>query len=158
MTRLLRLLLFVILAATPLLAHAVEPEEMLSDPHLEARARAISAGLRCLVCQNESIDDSSAALAHDIRVLVRARLLAGDSDQQIRDYLVSRYGNFVLLKPPFEPGTYLLWLAPVLALAAGGGAIFLSWRRRVTPAPAPLTAAEHARLASLVTNPPSDGE
>jgi cytochrome c-type biogenesis protein CcmH len=157
MTRLLRLLVLLALTLAPLFAHAVEPEEMLSDPHLEARARAISAGLRCLVCQNESIDDSNAALAHDIRVLVRRRLLAGDSDQQIRGFLVSRYGNFILLKPPFEPGTYLLWLAPLLVLAAGTGAIFMNRRRKAPVAPAAsLTAAEQARLASLVTPPKGD--
>ena len=105
MKRALQILVLVALVVAPLLARAVEPAEMLPDPHLEARARAISAGLRCLVCQNELIDESNATLAHDIRVLVRERLLAGDSDQQIRDFLVSRYGNFILLKPPFEPGT-----------------------------------------------------
>jgi cytochrome c-type biogenesis protein CcmH len=155
MTRLLRFFLLVVLTLAPLLARAVEPEEMLSDPHLEARARAISAGLRCLVCQNESIDESNATLAHDIRVLVRTRLLAGDSDQQIRDFLVSRYGNFILLKPPFEPGTYLLWLAPVFVLGAGGLAIFLSARRKRPAPPLPLSASEAARLAALVT-PPED--
>jgi len=153
MRRLVRILVLAALVLAPLLAHAVEPEEMLSDPKLEARARAISAGLRCLVCQNESIDDSNAALAHDIRVLVRERLLAGDSDQQIRDFLVARYGNFVLLKPPFEPGTYLLWLTPLLLLLGGGGGIYLNARRKVPAAPAELTAAEKARLAAIVTPP-----
>jgi cytochrome c-type biogenesis protein CcmH len=151
MTRLLRFFLLVALTLAPLLARAVEPEEMLSDPHLEARARAISAGLRCLVCQNESIDESNATLAHDIRVLVRTRLLAGDSDQQIRDFLVSRYGNFILLKPPFEPGTYLLWLTPLLVLVGGGGAILLAARRKKSDAAAAdLTVAEETRLAAIV--------
>jgi cytochrome c-type biogenesis protein CcmH len=151
MTRLLRFFLLVALTLAPLLARAVEPEEMLSDPHLEARARAISAGLRCLVCQNESIDESNATLAHDIRVLVRTRLLAGDSDQQIRDFLVSRYGNFILLKPPFEPGTYLLWLTPLLVLVGGGGAILLAARRKKSDAaPVDLTVAEETRLAAIV--------
>jgi cytochrome c-type biogenesis protein CcmH len=155
MTRLLRFFLLIVLTLAPLLARAVEPEEMLSDPHLEARARAISAGLRCLVCQNESIDESNAALAHDIRILVRTRLLAGDSDQQIRDFLVSRYGNFILLKPPFEPGTYLLWLAPILVLGGGAVAIFLNGRRKTPAALPPLSASEEARLAALVA-PPED--
>src|SRR5262249_45079106 len=107
-TRLLVLLALML----PLLgsaALAVEPNEMLSDPTLEARARDISKGLRCLVCQNESIDDSGADLAHDLRVLVRERLTAGDSDAQVVDYLVKRYGDFVLLKPPVAPRTWLLW-------------------------------------------------
>jgi cytochrome c-type biogenesis protein CcmH len=156
MKRLVRILVLAALVLAPLLAHAVEPEEMLSDPKLEARARAISAGLRCLVCQNESVDDSNAALAHDIRVLVRERLLAGDSDQQIRDFLVSRYGNFVLLKPPFEPGTYLLWLTPLLLLLGGGGAIFWNTRRKAPAAPVELTAAEKARLAAIVTPPKAE--
>jgi cytochrome c-type biogenesis protein CcmH len=156
MKRLVRILAVAALLLAPLLAHAVEPAEMLSDPQLEARARALSAGLRCLVCQNESIDDSNATLAHDIRVLVRERLLAGDSDQQIRDFLVARYGNFILLKPPFEPGTYVLWLTPFLLLLAGGGAIFLNTRRKAPAAPADLTAAEKARLAAIVT--PAEGE
>jgi cytochrome c-type biogenesis protein CcmH len=155
MTRLLRFFLLIVLTLAPLLARAVEPEEMLSDPHLEARARAISAGLRCLVCQNESIDESNAALAHDIRILVRTRLLAGDSDEQIRDFLVSRYGNFILLKPPFEPGTYLLWLAPILVLGGGAVAIFLNGRRKTPAAAPPLSASEEARLAALVA-PPED--
>lgn len=156
MRRLARLLALVALLLAPLLAHAVEPEEMLSDPKLEARARALSAGLRCLVCQNESVDESHAALAHDIRVLVRERLLAGDSDRQIRDYLVSRYGNFILLKPPFEPGTILLWLSPFLALLAGGGMIVLNARRRTPAAPPELTDAEKARLAAIVPPPTAE--
>ena len=156
MRRFARIVVLAALVLAPLFAHAVESEEMLTDPKLEARARAISAGLRCLVCQNESIDESNAALAHDIRVLVREHLLAGDSDQQIRDFLVARYGNFILLKPPFEPGTYLLWLTPLLLLIAGGGAIYLNARRKVPAAPPALTAAEEARLAALVTPPKAD--
>ncbi len=154
MKRLFQALALAALVLAPLLARAVEPEEILPDPHLEARARAISAGLRCLVCQNESIDESNATLAHDIRVLVRERLLAGDTDQQIRDFLVSRYGNFILLKPPFEPGTYLLWLTPFLLLLAGGGAIYLNTRRKAAAvAPKELTPAEKTRLASIVIRP-----
>ncbi len=157
MKRALQILVLIALVVAPLLARAVEPAEMLPDPHLEARARAISAGLRCLVCQNESIDESNATLAHDIRVLVRERLLAGDSDQQIRDFLVSRYGNFILLKPPFEPGTYFLWLTPLLLLFAGSVVIYFNTRRKTASvAPKELTPAEKTRLASIVT--PSEGE
>jgi cytochrome c-type biogenesis protein CcmH len=109
-------------------AHAVEPAERLADPALEARARALSQELRCLVCQNQSIDESNADLAHDLRVIVRQRLLAGDTDQQVLDYIVARYGVFPLLDPPFAPATYLLWLTPpVLVLGAG---IFLLVRAR----------------------------
>ena len=104
-------------------AHAVEPAERLADPALEARARALSQELRCLVCQNQSIDESNADLAHDLRVLLRQRLAAGDTDRQVLDYLVARYGVFVLLDPPFAPATYLLWLTPP-ALVLGVG-IFL---------------------------------
>jgi cytochrome c-type biogenesis protein CcmH len=125
---------------------------MLSNPVLEARARAISEGLRCLVCQNQSIDDSNAPLAKDLRILVRERLKAGDSDRQIINFLVSRYGEFVLLKPRFEPKTFLLWLAtPVLLLAALYG-IALAYRRRKSAAvpPKPLTAGEERRLKHLL--------
>jgi cytochrome c-type biogenesis protein CcmH len=108
-------------SATPLApARAVEPDEVLTDAGLEARAREISAGLRCLVCQNQSIDDSHAPLAKDLRVLVRERLKAGDSDAAVRDYVVARYGEFVLLKPPFNLETLLLWLSPLLLLVTGG--------------------------------------
>jgi cytochrome c-type biogenesis protein CcmH len=131
---------------------AVEPSERLADPGLEARARTISATLRCLVCQNESIDDSSADLAHDIRVLVRQRLLAGQTDAQVRQAIVDRYGQFVLLKPPVEPATWLLWFGPVamLLVSFAGVAIWLN-RRRLTPIEAvPLTADERRRLDSLL--------
>ncbi len=111
------LLSLLLLLATHALA--VEPSERLTDPALEARARAISATLRCLVCQNKSIDDSNADLAHDIRVLVRRRLLAGDTDAQARQAIVDRYGQFVLLNPPVEPVTYLLWFGPAAMLLAG---------------------------------------
>jgi cytochrome c-type biogenesis protein CcmH len=135
----------------PRLAIAVEAREMLADPKLEARARALSADLRCLVCQNESIDESQAQLAHDLRVLIRQKIAAGDSDQAILDFLVSRYGNFILLKPPLKLETLLLWGTPILFLFCGGGAILLSLRRRA-PAekPTSLSAAEEARLAALV--------
>ena len=113
-------------------ALAVQPEEVLKDPALEHRARDISAGLRCLVCQNQSIDDSDAPLAKDLRVLVRERLTAGESDQQVREFIVRRYGEFVLLKPTFGPHTALLWLGPALVLLAGATGIGLALRRRRT--------------------------
>ena len=132
------------------IAFAVEPGEQLSDPVLEARARAIGRELRCLVCQNESIDDSQADLAHDLRVLLRERLQAGDTDAQAIKYLTDRYGDFVLLKPPVEPATYLLWSAPFLALALGGLGISL-YLRRHRPAPdLPLSEDERKRLADIL--------
>ena len=114
-------------------ALAVQPDEVLKDPVLENRAREISAGLRCLVCQNQSIDDSDAQLAKDLRLLVRERLAAGSSDQEVRDYLVQRYGEFVLLKPTFRAHNLLLWLAPVLVLALGALGVFAALRRRSPP-------------------------
>ena len=111
-------------------AFAVNPDEMLSDPTLEARARTISAGLRCLVCQNESIDDSDADLAHEIRVLVRERLKAGDTDDQVRQFLVDRYGEFVLLRPVIALHTLILWGAAPVILIVGGIALVLAARRR----------------------------
>ncbi|MGE5202244.1 MAG: cytochrome c-type biogenesis protein CcmH [Acidobacteriota bacterium] len=132
-------------------AWAVEPGERLDDPALEARARAISAELRCLVCQNQSLDDSSAELAHDLRVLIRERLKAGDSDEQVRAYLVRRYGEFILLKPPLQRDTYLLWYGPFVVLLLGGAAAMLFLRRRGRLAePAPLTAEERRRVAKLL--------
>jgi cytochrome c-type biogenesis protein CcmH len=152
---LIRCLLFLtLLLAAPFTAWAVQPDEMLVDPKLEARARAISAELRCMVCQNESIDESHAALARDLRLLVRERLLAGDSDDQVRAFLVQRYGDFILLKPPFKPTTLLLWAAPVLILLAGGTAIVLAVRRRrMSPGVAGagvLDESERKRLESLL--------
>jgi len=132
-------------------AFAVEPNEMLSDPALEARARALSQGLRCLVCQNESIDDSGASLAHDIRVLVRERIKAGDSDQQVIDFLVSRYGEFVLLKPPLSWHTVALWGLPPALLLVGIAVMIAMARRRAELPPAPaLSAAEEARVEDLL--------
>ncbi|WP_428647297.1 cytochrome c-type biogenesis protein [Roseibium sp.] len=122
------LLLSLALIAGPALA--VAPDEILDDPVLEARARALSAELRCMVCQNQSIDDSDAPLAKDLRVLVRERLVAGDSDGEVIDYLVSRYGEFVLLKPRFAWHTILLWAAGPIALVAGLIAIFAALRKR----------------------------
>ena len=111
-------------------AHAVDPREMLPDPVQETRARAISQGLRCLVCQNESIDESDADLAKDLRLLIRRRIVAGDSDQEVVDYVVQRYGDFVLLRPPFKGATAILWLGPLLFAAAGMIGIVVYYRRR----------------------------
>jgi cytochrome c-type biogenesis protein CcmH len=136
----------------PAAAVAVTPDEMLKDPALEARARHLSQELRCMVCQNQDIDDSAAPLAHDLRVLVRDRLKAGDSDSQVLDYLVARYGEFVLLKPRFELHTLLLWSLPPLALIAGMAGLFVAMRRRKAQhkEPPALSAAEQRRLATLV--------
>lgn len=111
-------------------AHAVQPDEMLKDPVLEARARNISKDLRCLVCQNQSIDDSDAPLAQDLRVLLRQRLEAGDTDQQAKDYLTARYGDYVLLTPPFRASTALLWLGPLILLGAAMSLTLAFYRRR----------------------------
>ena len=136
----------------PTAALAVTPDEMLKDPKLEARARHLSEELRCLVCQNQSIDDSAAPLAHDLRVLVRQRLEAGDTDRQVLDYLVARYGQFVLLRPRFEPETYLLWGLPPAALVAGMiGLYFVARRRRqVNTDVAALSTDEERKLSALV--------
>lgn len=132
--------------AVHLPALAVEPDEMLADPVLEQRAQDISRHLRCVVCQNQSIDDSDAPLAHDMRLLVRERLLAGDSNKQAMDYLVARYGNFVLLRPPFQANTWALWLAPFAVLAAALAGLFMQMRRRARPSPVPLSEEERALL------------
>ena len=149
-----RLALFALLIAlaAPTAALAVEPDEMLKDAALEARARDLSSELRCLVCQNQSIDDSAAQLARDLRLLVRERLTAGDSDQQVLNFLVARYGEFVLLKPRFELHTLLLWGLPPVVLVAGMIALFVTARRRQSAnlqAPA-LSAAEQHQIATLV--------
>jgi cytochrome c-type biogenesis protein CcmH len=130
-------------------AFAVKPDEMLANPVLEARARHISEGLRCMVCQNQSIDESDADLARDLRLLVRERLTAGDSDAQVVDYVVSRYGEFVLLKPRLSMHTVLLWAAPLLLLLAGGLAVFFSARSRRREAPS-LSPEEQARLEAIL--------
>jgi cytochrome c-type biogenesis protein CcmH len=134
---------------SPRPALAVEASEMLADPVLEARARALSAEFRCLVCQNESIDESGAPLAHDLRVLIREQLGAGRSDAEIREFLVARYGQFVLLRPRFGPETLLLWLGPFLILLGGAAMIWRSARLREASVDAPLSAEERARLVSL---------
>lgn len=143
------LVLFLALLATQ--AWAVLPDEVLPDPALEARAREISKGIRCLVCQNESIDDSNADLARDLRLLVRERLVAGDTDEEVRDYLVARYGEFVLLQPRFNAGNAALWLTGPVLLLAGGIAAFVYIRRRRPSAPEGLTAEEEARLTRLLS-------
>jgi cytochrome c-type biogenesis protein CcmH len=147
-----RLVLFaLLLLSTALPAGAVQPGEQLADPVLEARARTLSREIRCLVCQNESIDDSEADLAHDLRVIVRERILAGDTDEQVKAFLVARYGDFVLLKPPVRPSTWALWFGPfaVLALAAAGAGFYLT--RRQVPEAAPLDPAERAELDRLLS-------
>ena len=137
-------------------AGAVQPDEVMKDPALEARARRLSTELRCMVCQNQSIDDSDAPLAHDIRVLIRERIAKGDSNAAVRKFLVSRYGDFILLKPPFKLDTLLLWLSGPLTLALGGLGIWAASRRARAPTPA-LTAEEEKRLAEIAEDvgPPS---
>ncbi len=138
-------------AAAP--AHAVEADEVLSDPALEARARQISAGLRCLVCQNQSIDDSNAPLARDLRLLVRQRLTAGDTDADVERFLVARYGEYVLLRPPVSIRTVLLWATPLLLLLFAAGLLYAMFQGRGTAprsAPEPLSKEEEERLASII--------
>ncbi len=158
---------FAILALTAFLlagapAWAVEPNEMLKDPALEARARVISQDLRCLVCQNQSIDDSNAGLARDLRILVRERLLAGDSNSEVVDFVVDRYGDYVLLDPPFKASTLLLWLGPLVIMLLGAWAAFSFFRSRRGAAatagqPDDLTFAEQARLHELLAEDNEDG-
>ena len=143
------LALTLILSAAP--AFAVNPDEMLADPALEARARTLSAELRCMVCQNQSIDDSNADLAKDLRLLVRERIADGDSDDEVLNYIVSRYVEFVLLKPRFSVRTLLLWGAPVLLILAGGASLIVFARKRAgKPTGSKLTAEEQARLDELL--------
>lgn len=149
--RILSVLALCLAFAVPL--QALEPDEQLDDPALEARARDLSEQLRCMVCQNQSIDESDAPLARDLRLLVRERLQAGDSEREIKNFVVARYGEFVLLRPPFSARTALLWLAPVLLLAAGALALWLAWRRRGQASQvnaAPLSAEEDLRLSAVL--------
>jgi cytochrome c-type biogenesis protein CcmH len=156
--RWLRLLSTILLLVSATHAVAVQPDEMLKDPAQEARARELSKQLRCMVCQNQSIDDSDAPLARDLRILVRERLQAGDSNSQVLDFLVQRYGEFVLLRPRLHWRTALLWLAPPLLLIGGGLVLFLVARRRgasaaadaAAPQGGALTAEEERRLAALI--------
>ncbi|MFW8603644.1 cytochrome c-type biogenesis protein CcmH [Rhizobium leguminosarum] len=149
MMRRLLLAFALLLMAAP--AFAVNPDEVLADPALEARARALSAELRCMVCQNQSIDDSNADLAKDLRLLVRERITDGDSDEAVLNYIVSRYGEFVLLKPRVTVKTVLLWGAPVLLVLAGGLSLLVFARKRAgKPTGSKLTADEQARLSELL--------
>jgi len=149
MMRRLLLAFALLLMAAP--AFAVNPDEVLADPALEARARALSAELRCMVCQNQSIDDSNADLAKDLRLLVRERIADGDSDEAVLNYIVSRYGEFVLLKPRVGMKTVLLWGAPVLLVIAGGLSLLVFARKRAgKPTGSKLTADEQAKLSELL--------
>jgi cytochrome c-type biogenesis protein CcmH len=150
------LLLLPLLASLAGPALAVQPDEVMKDPALETRARALSGELRCLVCQNESIDDSEAPLARDIRILIRERIGKGESNDAVRAYLVSRYGDFILLKPPFKLETLLLWLSPVLTLGLGVTAALYA-RRRAPSATPRLSEEEEARLAVLTGGDASNG-
>ena len=158
MRRMMAAIVALVLLAAPA-AHAVQPDEIMSDPVKEARARELSRELRCMVCQNQSIDDSDAPLARDLRVLVRERLQAGDSDRQVIDFLVSRYGEFVLLKPRFSLHTALLWLGPLAVLLIGAFGLFVLARRHrpaagaTSAAAATLTPAEEARLSEILDRP-----
>ncbi|RWY78395.1 cytochrome c-type biogenesis protein CcmH [Rhizobium leguminosarum] len=146
-----RLLLAVALLLMAAPAFAVNPDEVLADSALEARARTLSAELRCMVCQNQSIDDSNADLAKDLRLLVRERITDGDSDEAVLNYIVSRYGEFVLLKPRVSMKTVLLWGAPVLLVLAGGLSLLVFARKRAgKPTGSKLTADERARLSELL--------
>ncbi len=153
MTRLLPLLLSALFWIGTAEAGGVKPDEMLDDPVLEARARNLGKQLRCLVCQNQSIDDSDAPLASDIRRLVRERLVAGDTDEEVKAFLVARYGEFVLLRPPIRPGTWLLWAGPFAVLILGGVAVGLYMRRRAARGESEideLSEEERARLERLL--------
>jgi cytochrome c-type biogenesis protein CcmH len=150
--RLAAILFLALMIGTPA-AHAVQPDEVLADPALEARARALSAELRCMVCQNQAIDDSDAPLARDLRILLRERLSAGDTDDEVIAFLVARYGDFILLRPPVALNTALLWLAPPAVLLIGGLVAVALFRRRRADVPAALSDAEKARLAEIIGTP-----
>jgi cytochrome c-type biogenesis protein CcmH len=149
--RRLFLALLVVLVVLPARA-AVTPDEMLPDPKLEARARDLEKGLRCLVCQNQSIDDSDAALAHDIRTVVRQQIEEGRSNQEIKAYLVSRYGSFILLQPPVTLATWALWFGPLVMLLLGSGLLIAFVRRRGDDAEPELSEAEQERLVELLSD------
>jgi cytochrome c-type biogenesis protein CcmH len=156
MRRALAVLALVLAVSAGAPAFAVQPDEIMADPAKEARARELSRELRCMVCQNQSIDDSEAPLARDLRILVRERIAAGDSDRQVIDFLVARYGEFVLLKPRFNPHTLLLWLVPPLLLFGGAAALWRFGRRRPAVSAAAATGAhltpeEESRLAALMS-------
>jgi cytochrome c-type biogenesis protein CcmH len=150
--RLAAILFLALMIATPA-AHAVQPDEVLADPALEARARALSAELRCMVCQNQAIDDSDAPLARDLRILLRERLSAGDTDDEVIAFLVARYGDFILLRPPVALNTALLWLVPPAVLVIGALVAVTLFRRRRSDTPVPLSDAEKARLEEIVGTP-----
>ncbi|MDP2357162.1 MAG: cytochrome c-type biogenesis protein CcmH [Beijerinckiaceae bacterium] len=154
MKKLWLVLVLLCLSFAPGPAFAVQPGEILSDPALEKRARELSVELRCLVCQNQSIDDSNAPLARDLRLVVRERLVAGDTNDEVMRYVVDRYGEFILLRPPLRLGTLLLWITPLVVLAAGLAWIMVAWRRRsrvtVEAKAAPLTDAERKALENLL--------
>jgi cytochrome c-type biogenesis protein CcmH len=145
-----RLLLACLFCLSVLPALAVQPDEMLPDPALESRARALSAELRCMVCQNESIDDSDAPLAKDLRILVRERLKAGDSDKAVKDFLVERYGDFILLKPPLELRTIVLWSAPFVLLILGAAGIYAFSRRQRATAADSLSQTEQSKIDEIL--------
>jgi len=148
------LILVTVFALLAGIAGAVEPDEILDNPVLEARARVISAEIRCVVCQNESVDTSNAGIAKDIRILIREKLVSGSTDQEVIDFLVARYGDFVLLRPPFKPETYVLWIAPFAIIGFGGvwiGFMLVGLRRKGrAQKPAPLSAAEERAVAQMV--------
>lgn len=161
MKQILALLFVVVAMIGSTAAYAVQPDEVMSDPAMELRARNLSRELRCMVCQNQSIDDSEAPLARDLRILVRERIAAGDSDTQVLDFLVARYGEFVLLKPRLERQTLLLWLLPPLALTGGALALWMNNRRRKSsttedPSAVKLTDEEEARLRRLMSTEPAE--
>lgn len=170
MTRIIKILIvFLIMLTAPSgVVIAIQPDEVLDDPVLETRAREISVELRCVVCQNQSIDDSDAEIARDLRLLVRERLVAGDSDKEVLSYIVARYGDFVLLRPPWQPNTYALWLAPpIMAFMIATLAVmfFRAYQRRRTAGlgPDPLSPIDRAELDALVervaaSTPPADGQ
>ena len=162
-TRIILSALVCLVLLPSLAAYAVQPDEIMKDPAKEARARALSRELRCMVCQNQSIDDSEAPLARDLRLLVRERIASGDSDAQVIDFLVARYGEFVLLKPRVNEHTLVLWLLPPLALAGGGLALWAYGRRRKSagagdPSLLHLTEEEEARLERLIASGPDSAK